>query len=307
MKLKNPFVLAPLANYSDLAFRLLCRKHKASLAYTEQVSAIALLKANRKTLNLIKTCGEDKPVSLQLSGRDKNILLEVIKKHEKYYDYIDLNFGCPSRRIVNCGYGAALLKEKDYIKGLLEYLSSNMKKPLTIKMRSGFKKNESLELVKIMEKYVNAIAIHARTREQGYAGKADWNVIKEIKEKASVPIIGNGDVNSPEKAVEMLEHTKCDYVMIGRAAMGNPFIFEQCNDYYNKGEYKEYSLEEKKKEFFDYYKLLKKYDLLNFGLFKGQTLEFFKGYRGSKEIKSKIVISNDTESIIKIIKEFMEG
>src|SRR3990167_1179794 len=304
MKLKNPFVLAPMANYSDLAFRLLCRKYGASLAYTEQVSAIALSKENRKTLSMIKTCREDKPISLQLSGRDKETLLKVIKKYEENYDYIDLNFGCPSKKIVNCGYGSALLKEKEYVGELLEYLSSNMKRPLTIKMRSGFKRNESLELVKIMEKYVNAIAIHARTREQGYAGKADWNVIKEIKENVSIPIIGNGDITSPEKAVEMLEYTKCDYVMIGRAALGNPFIFEQCNDYHKNEKYKKYSLEEKKEIFFDYYKLLKKYDLLNLGLFKGQALEFFKGYNGSKEIKTRIVTSKNTDEIIEIVKRF---
>ena len=304
MKLKNPFVLAPMANYSDLAFRLLCRKYGASLAYTEQVSAIALSKENRKTLNLIKTCSEDKPISLQLSGRNKDILLEVIKKYEKDYDYIDLNFGCPSKKIVKCGYGSALLKEKGYVKELLEHLSSNIKKPLTIKMRSGFKRNESLELVKIMEDYVDAIAIHARTREQGYTGKADWNIIKEVKENVSIPIIGNGDITSPEKAVEMLEYTKCDYVMIGRAALGNPFIFEQCNDYHKNEKYKKYSLEEKKEIFFDYYKLLKKYDLLNLGLFKGQALEFFKGYKGSKEVKSKIVVSRDINEIIEIVKSF---
>ena len=162
MKLKNPFILAPMANYSDLAFRLLCRKYGASLAYTEQVSAIALSKENRKTLSMIKTCREDKPISLQLSGRDKETLLKVIKKYEENYDYIDLNFGCPSKKIVNCGYGSALLKEKEYVGELLEYLSSNMKRPLTIKMRSGFKRNESLELVKIMEDYVDAIAINQR-------------------------------------------------------------------------------------------------------------------------------------------------
>ncbi|MBS3143567.1 tRNA-dihydrouridine synthase family protein [Candidatus Woesearchaeota archaeon] len=304
MKLKNPFILAPMANYSDLAFRLLCRKYGASLAYTEQVSAIALSKENRKTLSMIKTCREDKPISLQLSGRDKETLLKVIKKYEENYDYIDLNFGCPSKKIVNCGYGSALLKEKEYVGELLEYLSSNMKRPLTIKMRSGFKRNESLELVKIMEDYVDAIAIHARTREQGYTGKADWNIIKEVKENVSIPIIGNGDITSPEKAVEMLEYTKCDYVMIGRAALGNPFIFEQCNDYHKNEKYKKYSLEEKKEIFFDYYKLLKKYDLLNLGLFKGQALEFFKGYKGSKEVKSKIVVSRDINEIIEIVKSF---
>ncbi|MBS3150291.1 tRNA-dihydrouridine synthase family protein [Candidatus Woesearchaeota archaeon] len=304
MKLKNPFVLAPMANYSDLAFRLLCRRCGASLAYTEQVSAIALSKENRKTLNMIKTCEEDSPISLQLSGRDKNILLDVIKKHEKNYDYIDLNFGCPSKKIVKCGYGSALLKEKEYIKELLEHLSSNMKKPLTVKMRSGFKQNESLELVKIMEDYVDAIAVHARTREQGYSGKADWGIIREIKENVSVPVIGNGDIESPEKAFEMLNLTKCDYVMIGRAAQGNPFIFEQCNDYFNEREYQKYDLKEKKGVFFEYHGLLKKFDLLNLGLFKGQALEFFKGYNGSKEIKTRIVTSKNTDEIIEIVKRF---
>jgi len=304
MKLKNPFVLAPMANYTDLAFRLICRKYGASLAYTEQVSAIALSKENRKTLKLIKTNKDDKPISLQLSGRNKDILLEVIKKYEKDYDFIDLNFGCPSKKIVKCGYGAALLKEKDYVKELLEYLSSNMKKPLTVKMRSGFKKNEALELVKVMEDYVDTIAIHARTREQGYKGKADWDIIKQVKENVSVPVIGNGDVTSPEKALEMLNYTKCDNVMIGRAAMGNPFIFEQCNDYYKNEKYKKYSLEDKKKAFFEYYELLKKFDLLNLGLFKAQSLEFFKGYKGSKDFKTQIVMLKKIDEIIEMVKNF---
>src|SRR3989344_8644635 len=222
MNLKNPFILAPMAGYSDIAFRILCKKYEASLCYTEQISAIALKNENRKTLELIRTSSEDKPVSLQLSGRDRKILSEVIKKHEKNYDYIDLNFGCPSKKIVKCGYGSALLKEKNYVKELLKYLSSNMKKPLTIKMRSGFKKDEALELVKVMEPYVYAVAIHARTREQGYTGKADWDVIKRVKANTSIPIIGNGDIFTSEDAIKMLDYAKCDYVMVGRGALGNP-------------------------------------------------------------------------------------
>jgi len=304
MNLKNPFILAPMAKYSDIAFRILCRKYGASLCYTEQVLAIALKNENRKTLELIKTSLEDKPISLQLSGRDKEILLEIIKKHEKNYDYIDLNFGCPSKKIVKCGYGSALLKEKEYVKELLEYLSSNMKKPLTIKMRSGFKKDESLSLVKVMEPYVDAIAIHARTREQGYSGKADWGVIKKAKENISIPVIGNGDVRTPEDSAKMLEHTKCDYVMIARASLGNPFLFRQCNDFYNKGEYSAYSLEDKKKAFYELIRLIEKYGLNNLFLMKSHALDFFKGFKNSRELKNKISLSKTMEELMDAIEKF---
>ena len=301
MKLKNPFILAPMVNYTDIAYRILCRKYGASLCYTEQISAIPLLKESKKTLELARTSEEDKPISLQLSGRDKDILLEVIKKYEKDYDYIDLNFGCPSKKIVKCGYGSALLKEKDYVKELLEYLSSNMKKPLTIKMRSGFKKDEALELVKVMEPYVYAVAIHARTREQGYTGKADWDVIKRVKANTSIPIIGNGDIFTPEDAIKMLDYAKCDYVMVGRGALGNPLIFKQWNDLFNKGKYDNYSFEEKKKVFYEYLKIAEKYKLNNFFLFKSHSLEFFKGYPNSRELKNKINISKSKEELMEII------
>jgi len=304
MNLKNPFILAPMAGYSDIAFRILCKKYEASLCYTEQISAIALKNENRKTLELIRTSSEDKPVSLQLSGRDRKILSEVIKKHEKNYDYIDLNFGCPSKKIVKCGYGSALLKEKNYVKELLKYLSSNMKKPLTIKMRSGFKKDEALSLVKVIEPYVDAVAIHARTREQGYSGKADWSIIKRVKENCLIPIIGNGDVFAPEDAMKMLDCTKCDYVMIGRAALGNPFIFRQCNEFYKNGKYEQYFLEDKKEAFYEYLGLAEKYNINNLFILKSHALDFFKGFKGSREMKNRISLTKDKEELMKIVDKF---
>ncbi len=307
MNLKTPFILAPMAKYSDIAFRILCRKYGASLCYTEQISAIALKNESKKTLEMIKTSQEDHPISLQLSGRDKEILLEVIKKHEKNYDYIDLNFGCPSKKIVKCGYGSALLQEKEYVKELLEYLSSNMKKPLTIKMRSGFKKDEALSIIKIMEPYVDTIAIHARTREQGYSGKADWEIIKKVKENCSVKIIGNGDVKTPEDAVKMLEYTKCDYVMIARASLGNPLLFKQCNDFYDEGKYETYSLEDRKKAFYELIKLIEKYELNNLFLIKSHALDFFKGYKNSRELKNKVSLSKNKEEVMDVIEKFYKN
>jgi len=304
MNLKTKFILAPMAKYSDIAFRILCRRYGASLCYTEQISAIALKNENKKTMELIKTSSEDYPISLQLSGRDKEILLEVIKKHENDYDYIDLNFGCPSKKIVKCGYGSALLKEKEHVRDLLEYLSSNMKKPLTIKMRSGFKRDEALSLVKIMKPYVDAVAIHARTREQGYSGKADWDIIKKVKENCSIPIIGNGDVKTPEDAMKMLEHTGCDYVMIARASLGNPFIFRQCNNLYNEGRYSLYFLEDRKKAFYELISLIERYKLNNLFLMKSHALDFFKGFNGSRELKNKISLSRSREELMEVIEKF---
>src|SRR3990167_3421164 len=235
-KLKNKLVLAPMADISILPFRLLCQKYGAAMTYTEQLSAIAINRGNEKLLKLPKRSREEEKEGLQLFGRNPRVLLKAAKKLEKNFDVIDLNFGCPSKKIVNQGYGSALLREKGRVEDIIKTLSKGLEKPVTVKMRSGFKKIEALELVKIMEESgVSAITIHGRTMEQGYSGKANWEVIKEVKEAVSVPVIGNGDVTDGKKAKEMLEYTKCDYVMVGRAAMNNPGVFEQINSFLKNG------------------------------------------------------------------------
>jgi nifR3 family TIM-barrel protein len=284
-QLKNKLILAPMAEVTNLPFRLLCRKYGASMAYTEQISAKALLEGSEKTLEMIQTNEKDSPIGLQLFGRDPKILLEAAKKYHKPFDIVDLNMGCPSKKIVKEGYGSALLKEKDKIKEIISILVKNIPKPITVKMRSGFKKQEALQLAKIMESAgCSAITIHARTQEQGYSGHADWNLIKQLKENLSIPIIGNGDITDPISAEKMLKETGCDYIMIGRAARNNPYIFKQINHYFKTNEIIKQTPKEKINQLNEYEKLGE----TKLKLLKMRAIDFTKGIKGSSKIREKI-------------------
>ena len=228
-----------MADVSILPFRVLCREYGAALAYTEQINAIALVQKAERTLRMAESAKEDKPLSLQLSGCSAKHIIDAANTVDDY-DILDINMGCPSKKIVSQGYGSALLKEKEKLKELMTKVTKAIDKPVTVKMRSGFKLNEAPQIAKVLEQAgVVAITIHARTQEQGYSGTADWNTIKIVKEKSNIPIIGNGDITSPERAMEMLKTTGCDYVMIGRTAIKNPGIFKQCLDYQKHGKYEE--------------------------------------------------------------------
>ncbi|MDP3917437.1 MAG: tRNA-dihydrouridine synthase family protein [Nanoarchaeota archaeon] len=295
-KLKNKLILAPMAEVTSLPFRLLCRKYGASMAYTEQISALAITRNSPQTLNLAKTSPDDSPVGLQLFGRNPDILIDASKKLHKDFDVIDLNMGCPSKKIVREGYGSALLKEKDKIKEIISSLTANIPKPITVKMRSGFKKEEALKLSKLMESAgCSAITIHARTQEQGYSGNADWNLIKQLKENLSIPIIGNGDVTDPISAEKMLNETKCDYIMIGRAARNNPFIFKQINRYFKTGEILKQSQEDKLKIFDEYLKLE-----TNFKLIKLRCMDFTKGISHGAQLRNKLSMAKNMGDIKKL-------
>ena len=304
-KLKNKLVLAPMADISILPFRLLCQKYGAAMTYTEQLSAIAINRGNEKTLKLAERSREEEKVGLQLFGRNPRVLLKAAKKLEKNFDVIDLNFGCPSKKIVNQGYGSALLREKGRVEDIIKTLSKGLEKPVTVKMRSGFKKVEALELVKVMEESgVKAIAIHGRTKEQGYFGKADWEIIKQVKEAVSIPVIGNGDVVNGEKAKELLDYSKCDYVMIARAAMNNPMIFKQINCYLDDKKEIEIMKEDKIKLFLDYVELCERYDFVNFSNLKLTALNFCKGFEGSKELRVRLMKVKTKETLIEAVKNF---
>ncbi len=294
-----------MAEVTDLPFRLLCRRYGSSLAYTEQLSSLAIVRENKKTLELAKTNEHDKPVGLQLFGRNSDILVEAARKLEKSFDIIDLNCGCPSKKIVQQGYGSALLQEKERLYEIIATLVASIQKPITVKMRSGFKKVEALEIVKMLEKAgAAAIAIHGRTQAQGYSGKANWDVIKEIKQAISIPVIGNGDVISPEKAKEMLEYTKCDYVMIGRAAKSNPWIFKQILHYFETGEIIQQTREEKLQLLQEYLELVK---CPRIKIMKERAMDFTRGLGNSAKLRASLASTRSPADVQQLFASFLHS
>lgn len=240
VEIENPFVLAPMAGITDLPFRELCKEQGAGLLYTEMVSAKAISYRNRNTIPLMEISPGENPVALQIFGSEPELMAEVAKSIEDQpFDILDINMGCPVPKVVNNGEGSALLKNPELIRKIVSAVSRAVKKPVTVKMRIGFEGADvdPVETAKIMEDAgAAAIAVHGRTRQQYYSGKADWDTIRKIKEAVSVPVIGNGDVDSPKKAEAMLKETGCDGVMIGRAVRGNPWIFREMNYYFETGE-----------------------------------------------------------------------
>ena len=238
--IENPFVLAPMAGITDLPFRILCKEQGAGLLYTEMVSAKAISYRNRNTIPLMEISPREHPVALQIFGSEPELMAEVARSIEDQpFDILDINMGCPVPKVVNNGEGSALLKNPELIRKIVSAVSRAVKKPVTVKMRIGFEGADvdPVGIAKIMEDSgAAAIAVHGRTRQQYYSGKADWDTIRKIKEAVSVPVIGNGDVDSPKKAEAMLKETGCDGVMIGRAVRGNPWIFREMNYYFETGE-----------------------------------------------------------------------
>lgn len=237
--LENNLILAPMAGVTDLPFRLLCKEQGAGLVCSEMISAKAILYHNKNTDILMEIHEAEQPVSLQMFGSDAKIMSEIAKRIEdKPFAILDVNMGCPVPKVVNNGEGSALMKEPKLVREILTKLVKAIKKPVTVKIRKGFDETciNAVEIAKIAESCgVSAVAVHGRTREQYYSGKADWEIIQKVKEAISIPVIGNGDIDSPENAKLMLTQTKCDGLMIGRAAQGNPWIFYQINTYLKTG------------------------------------------------------------------------
>ena len=240
VELENNLILAPMAGVTDLPFRLLCKEQGCGLMYTEMVSAKAILYKNRNTGPLMEVRPEEEPVALQLFGSDPEIDSDIAAQVEDGpYAFIDINMGCPVPKIVNNGEGSALMKNPKLVEEILTALVKKVKKPVTVKFRKGFDDDHinAVEIARIAESCgVSAVAVHGRTRAQFYSGKADWDIIRQVKEAVKIPVIGNGDIFTPEDAKRMLYETGCDGLMIARGAKGNPWIFSRTLHYLETGE-----------------------------------------------------------------------
>lgn len=240
VELKNQVILAPMAGVTDLPFRLLCCEQGAGLLSMEMVSAKAISFHNKNTENLMEIDEREHPIALQLFGSDPVLISEVAKAiEERPFDILDINMGCPVPKVVNNGEGSALMKNPKLIGEIVEKTVKAIKKPVTVKIRKGFSDStvNAVEVARVAEASgAAAIAVHGRTREQYYSGTADWDIIRQVKDAVKIPVIGNGDIVSPETAREMLDQTGCDGVMIGRGAKGNPWIFKQVAHYLETGE-----------------------------------------------------------------------
>lgn len=239
VELRNNVILAPMAGVTDLPFRVLCKEQGAGLLCMEMVSAKAIYYGSKNTEELMKISPAEMPVSLQLFGSDADIMADMAKKiEEKPFAVLDINMGCPVPKVVNNGEGSALMKNPKLAEEIITKMVKAVKKPVTVKIRKGFDEAHlnAVEMAKIAEASgAAAVAVHGRTREQYYAGKADWDCIRAVKEAVKIPVIGNGDVTDALSAERLLKETGCDGVMVGRAAQGNPFIFREITEYLETG------------------------------------------------------------------------
>jgi tRNA-dihydrouridine synthase B len=307
-KLSSKSILAPMAGINDVAFRLLCIECGAGAVYTEMVSAHAISRDHKATEFMLKSTPKERPVILQLFGQNADYFAKAAKTiSERYhFDAIDINFGCPATKIIKEGAGSALLNRPNKIGEIIYKTVNAANLPVTAKIRAGinFKNIVGVKIAKIIEENgASAIAVHARTAIQGYAGKANWQYIKDVKDAVNIPVIGNGDASSPESVARMIEETGCDYVMIGRAARGNPLLFKQCDDYLTKKKYDAYTAHDHVQMFYKYLDHAKKLEVA-FRDIKVQANYFTKGIIKGSIIRERISHTNTMEEVKEIFGKF---
>lgn len=303
-------LLAPMADVTNLAFRLLCRQHGADLTYTEMISADALLNENRKSLLKGLSSPDDRPFGVQLFGNSPEKLREaaLFIEYECRPEVIDVNLGCPVQRITGAGCGSALLNSPELVYEIISELTNALKTPVTAKIRILRRDEKTLEVARLIEKSgASALTVHGRKAEQMYSGNSDLGVIRAVKNEISIPVIANGDIKDEVSAEYTLDFTECDGLMIGRAAMGNPFIFRRLRHYLETGEKLEINRQVQQLEDFEtYVTLLKELNLSSSLDLRTHAHWFTKGLHGSRQIREKINNLKDEKAIIELLKSSLE-
>lgn len=306
LEFERPFFMAPLAGISDKSMRSLCSQHGASLTFTEMVSTKGLWYGDRKSRKLLELAEDEKSVGFQLFGRDPDIVGKAVAGLKDCNNLtFDLNCGCPVPKVVKNGEGSALLKEPDVLGNVVEAMVKNTDKPVTLKIRRGFSRDEDLavEIAKTAEAAgAGAITVHGRTREQFYEGKADWSAIERVKRSVGIPVIGNGDVMHGSDAIAMMEQTGCDGVMIARGALGNPWIFEECAALWDdKEEYQRPSDKERIAMLLVHFDMMRndKGDRIAVREVRKHVGWYVKGMHGASAVKREINTLDEPDAIIK--------
>lgn len=315
VEIKNRIVMAPMAGFSNTSFRKIIKEMGVGLIYAEMVSDKALVYESKKTLEMLKMDEEERPIAQQIFGSDVESFVTAAKIVEEIMkpDIIDINMGCPVPKVaVRAQAGSALLKNPDKIYDIVSSVVQAVDVPVTVKIRSGWDKNSinAVEVAKIIEKAgASAICVHPRTRSQGYSGQADWNIIKQVKENVSIPVIGNGDIKTPEDAKKMLEITNCDAVMIGRGVLGNPWLIKNTINYLNDNVTEKVSLNDRVDmclKHLNYLKELKNEKMASLEI-RNHIGWYFKGIKGANELKNKVYQTSHIHDIIFLLNEFKEA
>lgn len=293
--LENSYILGPMAGVTDLPFRLLCKEQGAGLVCMEMVSAKGIMYENKNTENLLTIHPAETPASLQIFGSDPKIVSEVAKKIEdRPFAFLDINMGCPVPKVVKNNEGSALMKNPKLVYELVSAVVKSIKKPVTVKIRKGFDDEHvnAVEIARIIEEAgAAAVAVHGRTREQYYSGKADWDIIRQVKASVTIPVIGNGDVTSGERAIALIKETGCDGVMIARGAQGNPWIFSELLAYEKTGSLPDRpSKEEIKKTMLRHARLQLEYkgEYLGIREMRKHVSWYVKGLHGASRLRDEI-------------------